>query len=68
MEQVRKDHYSAFYKHLQAFASMWSFFGCKFFKRDIGSLWHEFGARNAERKALDTHVFLRLHEAKVVLA
>ncbi len=53
---------------LQALANMWSFFGCKFLKGDIGSLWYEFGAGNANKKALDVRLFLRFGWAKVFMA
>jgi hypothetical protein len=53
---------------LQALASMWSFFGCIFFKGDTSSIWYELEARNVNKKTLDVRLLLRLGQTKVVLA
>jgi hypothetical protein len=53
---------------LQALASMWSFFGGRFFEGDIGSLWYELRAKNVDRKALNAHLFLCFGRAEIVMA
>jgi hypothetical protein len=65
MEQVRKDHYLAFCKHLQVCDI---FFGCGFLKGDTSSLWYEFEARDVDRKALDVRLLLCLDRTKDVMA
>jgi hypothetical protein len=65
MERVKKDHYSAFCKHLQVCDPL---SGCKFFEGDTSSLWYELRARDVDRKALDDHPLLCLDRAKDVMA
>jgi hypothetical protein len=45
---------------------MWSFFGCRFLEGDISSLWYELGAKNANKKTPNVHLFLQFGLAEVV--
>jgi hypothetical protein len=52
----------------KTYTSMWSFFGCKFLKGNIGSLWYELEARIVNKKALDVHLLLCLNWVEVFMA
>jgi hypothetical protein len=54
MEQVKKDHYLAFYKHLPICDP---FLGANF-EGDTCALWYELRVENANKKTLDVHLFL----------
>jgi hypothetical protein len=56
------------FKFLQTLANMWSFFRCRFFEGDIGSLWYEFGVNDVDSKALDVRLFLHFGQVEVVMA